>query len=295
MKQSLKHLPKSKQQELQKIIAAIKKTSNDVQKIILFGSYARGNYKEKKDIKPEARTGHVSDYDILVVTGSKKTVDLFVFCDDVEKIRLSAPVRIIADDIESLNISLAKGQYLYTDIKKEGIILYDTGKYKLANKRRLKPKEKQRIARDYFNHWFEIAKGFLIHFKFNLELSTKKQRYLSQKYLNLAAFHLHQAAEHSYKTISLVYTSYNPREHYLAALRHDTVKFNRELLTIFLTTTEKEKDRFKLLDYAYIGGRYDPNYRISRQDLLILVKDVKKLLKVTKIICQKKIKSFVTK
>jgi hypothetical protein len=56
--------------------------------------------------------------------------------------------------------------------------------------------------------------------------------------------------------------------------------------------TQKEKDRFKLLEYAYIGGRYDPSYRISKEDLEILAKDVQKLLKLTKEICEKKIQSF---
>jgi hypothetical protein len=47
-----------------------------------------------------------------------------------------------------------------------------------------------------------------------------------------------------------------------------------------------------LLDYAYIGGRYDANYRISKEDLEILVIDVKKLLKLTEEVCKKKIQSF---
>jgi len=52
MKKSLKYLPENKQEELQKIVAAIQKSCKDVEKIILFGSYARGDYKEKKDLKP---------------------------------------------------------------------------------------------------------------------------------------------------------------------------------------------------------------------------------------------------
>ena len=51
MKKSLKYLPQNKQDELQKIVLAIQKSCKDVEKIILFGSYARGDYKEKKDLK----------------------------------------------------------------------------------------------------------------------------------------------------------------------------------------------------------------------------------------------------
>jgi predicted nucleotidyltransferase len=162
MKKSLKHLPQNKQEELNKIVAAIQKTCKDVEKIILFGSYARGDYKEKKDLKPQQKTGHISDYDVLVVTEKKKSTDNFVSWSGAEKLKLSAPVRVIAHDIESLNIGLAEGQYLLTDIKKEGVYLYDSKKYKLANKRKLKPKEKQRIAKDYFEHWFKSAKEFFV-------------------------------------------------------------------------------------------------------------------------------------
>lgn len=283
MKKSLKHLPQNKQEELNKIVAAIQKTCKDVEKIILFGSYARGDYKEKKDLKPQQKTGHISDYDVLVVTEKKKSTDDFVSWSGAEKLKLSAPVRVIAHDIESLNISLAEGQYLLTDIKKEGVYLYDSRKYKLANKRKLKPNEKQRIAQDYFDHWFERASNFLEKF----ELMFSKGKFTD------AAFDLHQVAESSYKTILLVFTNYNPQEHYLGILGRSTAKYHSELAILFPKKTQKEKDRFKLLDYAYIGGRYDPSYRILKEDLEILAKDVKKLLKITKEICKDKITDFI--
>ena len=57
MKKSLKHLSQNKQDELQKIVATIQKSCKDVEKIILFGSYARGDYKEKEELKaPSANT-----------------------------------------------------------------------------------------------------------------------------------------------------------------------------------------------------------------------------------------------
>lgn len=289
MKKSLKHLPEGKQEELQKIVAAIQKSCKDVEKIILFGSYARGDYKEKKDLKPQQKTGHISDYDILVVTEKKKSTDEFVSWSGAEKLKLSAPVRVIAHDIESLNISLAEGQYLFTDIKKEGIMLYDSKKYKLANKRKLKPEEKQRIAKDYFEHWFKKSRLFFRDYISNLEESSKDRSFLAQE-----AFHLHQAAEHSYKTILLVFTSYNPQEHYLGILGRTTSKYHTELVNLFPKKTQKERDRFKLLDYAYIGGRYDANYRISKEDLEILAKDVKKLMELTEEICEEKIVGFDT-
>jgi len=283
MKKSLKHLPQLKQDELSKIIEAIHKNCKDVEKIILFGSYARGDYKEAKDLKDDRRTGHISDYDILVVTEKKKSTDKFSSWNKTEKLKLTAPVRAIAHDIESLNINLAEGQYFFTDIKKEGISLFDSKKYKLANKRKLKPKEKQRIARDHFDEWFDSAKTFFYQYEsaFNIK-----------KYKN-AAFQLHQAVESSYKTILLVFTNYNPNEHFLWMLGQRSAKYHPDLKTLFPKKNQKDKDRFKLLDDAYIGGRYDPDFRISKGDLEILAKDVKKLLKLTEEICGQKIQSLI--
>jgi predicted nucleotidyltransferase len=284
MKSNLSHLPTSKEKELELITQTIRNSCDDVEKIILFGSYARGDYKEKKDLKKGMKSGHISDYDLLVVTQKKTTVDQFTFWKEGEKLNLSALVRIIACDIQNLNINLAEGQYLFTDIKKEGIILFDSKKYKLANKRRLKPEEKQRIARDYFEHWFKTSEMFFKGFKDDLKQSIKDKKYLSR-----AAFELHQSAEHSYKTILLVFTNYNPQEHYLAILGKMAAKHCPLISTLFPNKTQKDNDRFKLLEYAYIGGRYDPEYRISKEDLETLAIDVKKLLTVTKKLCEERI------
>lgn len=283
MKKSLKHLPEGKQEELQKIVAAIQKSCKDVEKIILFGSYARGDYKEAKDLKEGRRTGHISDYDVLVVTEKKKSTDKFASWNRTEKLKLTAPVRVIAHDIESLNINLAEGQYFFTDIKKEGITLFDSKKYKLANKRKLKPKEKQRIAQDHFDEWFRSAVDFFAAF----ELMMSRERYKN------AAFQLHQVAESCYKAILLVFTNYNPKEHFLWLLGQKTAKYHPDLKTLFPKKNQKDKDRFKLLDDAYIGGRYDPDFRISKRDLEILAKDVKKLLELTEEICEQKIQILI--
>ena len=75
MKESPKHLPQWKQNELVRIVEVIMNASvsGDVAMIILFGSYARGDYKEVGDLEPGRTSGHVSDYDILVVLRRRTT------------------------------------------------------------------------------------------------------------------------------------------------------------------------------------------------------------------------------
>lgn len=283
MRKTIEHLPKLKQDELAKIIATIRQNCTDVEKIILFGSYARGDYKEKKDLAENRKSGHVSDYDILVVTKDALTaLDTNLWHEIGEKCRnlkLSADPRILTHDIEELNNKLSVGQYFYSDIKEEGIVIFDAENFDFADRRNLSDDEIQKFRTEYFEHWFSKAEDFLDKFS----LMFEKGKYSS------AAFDLHQTAEHCYKTILLVFTLYNPNEHFLAILGKECEEYFPELRLLFIRETEEQKDRFKLLEYAYIGGRYDPKYRISKEDLEILASDVKKLLKITEDLCFKKI------
>ena len=290
MNNSLKHLPQRKLDELTKIISTIRDNCKDVEKIILFGSYARGDYKEKKDLAENRKSGHVSDYDILVVTKDALTaLDTNLWHEIGEKCRnlkLSADPRILTHDIEELNNKLSVGQYFYSDIKIEGIVIFDAENFDFVDRRNLSDEEIRKLRTEYFEHWFGLAEGFFEHFEIDF---TKIDPTKHTRANGLAAFHLHQSAEHAYKTILLVFTLYNPNEHFLSILGKECEEYFPELRQLFTRETEEQKDRFKLLEYAYIGGRYDPKYRISKEDLGTLASDVKKLLEITKDKCSGKI------
>lgn len=286
MKSSLAHLPKNKQDELQNIATIIRDNCSDVEKIILYGSYARGTYKEIKDLHPQRKSGHVSDYDILVVTAKKEVALDAALWSKISNIcknlNLSASPRIITHDIVALNIKLAEGQYFFSDVKKDGIAIFDLGKFELEEERILTSKERQRIAQDHFDEWFKSSESFFRMHKFCMSENDNKR----------AAFCLHQAAESAYKTVLLVFSNYNPNEHFLTLLGSQAERYHALLENIFSKQNQLEEDRFMLLEYAYIGGRYDPNYKVSKEDLEILAKDVKKLLDLTKRICEEKIEGF---
>jgi predicted nucleotidyltransferase/HEPN domain-containing protein len=287
MKNTIDHLPQFKQDELQAIVSLICEHCDDVEKIILFGSYARGKYKEEKDLKPNSRSGHVSDYDILVVTRKKEIALDSVLWSKISKqlrvIGFSAHPKIITHDIIELNKKLSEGQYFFSDITKEGILLFDTKKFELTHQKKLTKEQKQKIAQDHFDEWFTSATEFMDYYEIALE----------KKSLKKAAFFLHQSAESCYKTILLVFTNHAPREHFLEILEKEAEKHHIELKNIFSKPTKQYEDRFKLLEYAYIGGRYDSDYYISKDDLEILAVDISRLLELTKKICKKKIENFI--
>lgn len=293
MENSINHLPDVKRKELERIAAVIRKNCDNIEKIILFGSYARGNYKEAKDINPSSRTGHVSDYDILIITGKKEVALNSILWAGISKelqdLNLSAFPKILTHDIEELNKKLSEGQYFFSDIKKEGIVLFDTGNFELAEEKKLTAEERQQIAQKHFDYWFKKAERFFGDYSSNLNNFDINQ---DNSFLTQAAFHLHQVAESCYKATLLVFTNYTPREHFLEVLGKESEKCSVEFGNIFSKAIKQDEDRFNLLEYAYIGGRYDPDYYISKEDLKILEVSVQKLLKLTAESCKQKISSL---
>ena len=285
-----KNFPPAKKKELAQIVKIIRAQEKDVAMIILFGSYSRGDYKEEKDLKPQRWSGHVSDYDILVVTAKYETVKNQRKWGEIQNKllaeNLTATPRIIAHDITEINAMLSVDQYFFHDIKEEGVLLFNSGKLQLSEAKKLTEKEQKTIARAHFNDRFKKAKNAFSVF----------ENCFRVKDYNWSAFMLHQAAEGCYKTILLVFTNYCPDEHYLSRLSLRTAKYIPEIVDIF----KGEASRFHLLDKAYIGARYIPSskpfkypppyvFDINKEDLKILAPRIKKLLALTKTFCQKKI------
>ena len=127
MKTDVSSLPSNKQAELSKITAVIKSIT-DIEMVILFGSYARGDWVEEKD--EEGRYRYQSDFDLLVIVGNKNERAQSKYEHEIQSLlekerSIKTPVSIIVHDIEFVNKRLKKAQYFFTDIKREGIILYD--------------------------------------------------------------------------------------------------------------------------------------------------------------------------
>lgn len=86
-------------------------------------------------------------------------------------------------DIQEISIKLAEGQYFYTEVKKEGCLLYDAKTSSFAEKRELTPAEDQRIAQYYFDHWYGVSRGSYRLYQQAIDIDEFKE----------AAFNLHQA------------------------------------------------------------------------------------------------------
>jgi uncharacterized protein len=286
MKRSLAHLPKHKQQELIEVTSIIK-VNPGVEMIILFGSYARGDWVE--DIYTE---GHItyeykSDFDILVIVKNRQYARRIMTWDKMESaINNSRTIKtwatVIVHDIAEVNKALLRGRYFFTDIKKEGVLLYDSKRYKLEKAQKLSPEERKQTAQEDFKNWFITAKKFLAGFNF----------YFGRRDYNIAAFMLHQATERFYTATLLVFTHYKPKEHDIKTLGKQVSNLDPRFLPIFPRKTSEERRLFELLRKAYTEARYNRNYKITKKELEYLAERAKKLQKLTKEICKERIESY---
>jgi HEPN domain-containing protein len=289
MKKSLAHLPLYKKQELKRLKSIILEKAPQTQFIILFGSHARGDWVDDEYTEDHITYSYKSDFDILVITDDKKTCQNESLWAQIESEYYGAfysrrtPVEdIISHHIQEVNIKLREGHYFFSDIKKEGVLLYDSGNYKLERRRKIDSARRLEIAQEDFEQWFESAKGFLKGFNF----------YLGEKDYKLAAFELHQATERFYTAYILVASGYKPKTHNINKLGKVAARYCPEYMKIFPRQTDEEERLFKLLKNAYIDARYKKDYKITRDELTYLASRVEKLRDLVEKTCKAKIESL---
>lgn len=296
MKTSLDHLPESKRRELSRVVeilfaefeAAITggtmthKRQGQILKIILFGSYARGDWVD------DSVGGYVSDYDLLVVVNYEQLTEVVDYWAKAEdhllreyaiSHRLSAPVNFIVHSLADVNKRLRLGRYFFTDIVRDGIALYETPGHPFDQPKKLKPDEALREAKAYFEEWYPSAEyaATLAGYSF-----TDGQ----PKY---AAFMLHQATERYYHCFLLVMTLYSPKSHKLNFLRSQAEQLDSPLTAVWPRSTKFEQRCFELLRRAYVEARYSPHYTITAEELAWLGERITHLQAAVKQSCEERI------
>jgi predicted nucleotidyltransferase/HEPN domain-containing protein len=284
MKSSLTHLPKVNQEQILQIVEMIKEVIAP-EKIILFGSYAKGKQVEHKyQTKDGTTLEYISDYDILIVLKEipEKLFNLeSAIINKTQK--YNAPVNLEIHEIDYINKGLEIGEYFFVDIIKEGILLHDNGSLQFAKPRELTSLERKEKALRYFNTWFPQVNEFIVGCKFHMQRNN----------LKIAVFELHQAAESLYYSVLLIYTDYKPKLHNLWKLRKKTKPFSEELFLIFNAEMDKyDKHLFDLLKRGYIDARYREDYVITENELKNLVDKVSLMVPIVERICKEKIALF---
>jgi predicted nucleotidyltransferase/HEPN domain-containing protein len=276
MKTSLDHLPESTQRKLT-ALADLIRAEAEVEMIILFGSFARGDAVE------DPVGGYFSDLDVLVIVKMPGMVDKLDVWSTIEgrahPITEPASLSLRVHDIKDVNEQLQKGYYFFSDIKKEGISIHDSGQFHLAEANDPTPAERKTLAQTWLVEWFHSA----VHCYETHERGVSKDRYKE------AAVLLHQATERFYRCALLVLTAYEPRVHSLDDLGRRTGDLHPALRNVFPRGTPEDDRRFQILEHAYVDVRHDPKLAITHEDLKAIAVHVRELACRVEMVCRERI------
>ena len=290
MKKSIAFLPKKNREDLKYLVELILDKIPVCEMIILYGSYARGtyvSYDEREEFG--IPTSFKSDYDILVINSAwsydkieNKLASVRNIYDKRGDHRYRVPVQFIHDSIKKVNEDLKYSRYFYTELKRDGIMLYNRGKNKLARRKPLKFGEIKKQGEEYFGEKYAKARLFMEQAVFMYD----KEEYV------MSSFNLHQACENLFNAIMLTFTLKNDKEHNLEELFKASRGYAPELIRVFPVGNEEEERLFKILVCSYIEARYNPEFKVSREDVEDLMVKVEKYEEVTKQVCERRIKEY---
>lgn len=299
MKRGLDHLPAGKQRELAYVVEVVRQgfaeaisrrtqprfRAGKLLKIILFGSYARGDWVED----PVGR--YYSDYDLLIVVNHEDLTDVAEFWAKTEARLLAdltagqalrTPVSLIYHSLDDVNEKLQLGRYFFTDILRDGISLFEEPGFPFVESQPLTSEQALRETQEYFDEWFESARR-------RLEIATED---LAKGYLKEAAFDFHQSAERLYHCLFLVRTLYSPKTHDLNRLRDLAEELEPALKQVWPRATRLEKRCYALLREAYVKARYSRSYVITSEQLDWIAQRVALLQTLVREACDRRIETL---
>ena len=301
MRTDLDHLPAAKQRELERVVRLLFeefeearalatqewKKKGRILKIILYGSYARGNWVDE----PHTAKGYQSDYDLLIIVNDQRLTDRVHYWARAEERlnrelaitkTLKTPVNFIVHTLHEVNDGLAHGRFFFMDVARDGIALYQSDDSELAEPKPKTPAQALAMAKEYYEEWFPSAARFKKASEFLANEQGPRE----------AAFNLHQAAERLYHTVLLVCTFYTPHVHNLGFLRTQAERLDRRLASVWPKDSRKDRAMFEKLKDAYVKARYSKHYRISADELAWLSERVEELGRVVQAICMERIDSL---
>ncbi len=299
MRADLDHLPHRQQHELERIRttlltefeAAIHSGGGGTQswrrdgkvlKIILFGSYARTDWVDEPD------NGYMSDFDLLVIVSHEKLTNVHDYWFVAEDRILRDPgigrtVNVIVHTMTEVNQALGRGEYFWTDIIRDGIVLYELPGYPFARPQPMTTRDAVEMAERYFDKFSRSTREWLDLADYAI---SKGQ---SGDWPRKAAFNLHQAVETAYICVLLVHTFYFPRSHNIKFLRSLGEDVDQHLAAAWPREERPDRRRFEMLKRAYVDARYGDQYDISREDLEALAKSVKALATLVTSVCEERL------
>lgn len=302
MKTSLDHLPAVQQRELEEITATLLREfdaaiaggtqpwrrGGKVLKIILFGSYARGDFVD------EPQNGYQSDFDLMIVVSDEKLTDIADYWWEAEQKLLRSPTigrtfNLVVEDLDGVNQALEAGLYFYREIVQEGVALHEVPGHAFKPIKPLTADEAADLASLYFKKQNSSIKTSLVRAAQAIAMGQEDD--WPQK----AAFDLHQAVEAAYVAVLQVTGLYAPRSHNIKFLRGLAEAKDTRLTPAWPRETRAVRKPFEKLKRAYVDARYNQDsYLISTEELLDLKRTADGLHDLVRTVCEDRLAQMRT-
>lgn len=253
-------------------------------KLVLFGSFAKGTWFE------DSRSGRASDIDLLAIVSHEALTEMSAFWEEVEDRLFHDPaiqrdVSIIVHTLQDVNRQLKDGQYFFSEIISQGILLYeDPEPDRNGNPKNLlaKPTFPDRqtayeISNAYLGEWKAASEQALFLAKVSMDQGNEWNR--------RSAFQLHQAAECAYRMFLLTITLYIPGTHHLGKLRNLARTIDERLEEVWGPPQKPYRRYFELLRRAYVEARYSPAYETTKEILTWQAESIEKLIDLADKLC----------
>jgi HEPN domain-containing protein len=225
--------------------------------------------------------GYRSDFDLLIVVNNRKLTDFATYWYKAADRLLhdkgvTTPVGFIVHSRREVNTALREGQYFFSDIRNEGIVLYELDDEPLAEPKPRSKADEYRIAKEHYTDRLPFSTDLLDGFNLYFE----KQRFKH------AAFLLHQVIEHAYSALLLTLTNYGPPSHNLNFLRALAEGRDRRLAEAWPRDQQRYRAWFNTINEAYVKARYSKHFEITEEALLWLGERTAILHELVKTICE---------
>lgn len=177
------------------------------------------------------------------------------------------PVTVIVLHTAQFNNWLTEGHRFACTVMKIAVMLYDSNHTTLATPNTINEEAGKTIIQSYCTQGINKVNEFI----------AGADLYHIRKQNRMAAFMLHQAAEHALHTIFKKATGLHINTHNIDKLLRYCTMVNYKIPAIFPRENEADKRLFGLLQKAYIDTRYRDDFIISSSDVLSITERVRAL------------------
>lgn len=300
MKSNLDHLPERQQAELEAITGHLLRGFETaiaggtsawrrharIYKIILFGSYARGDFVD------EPENGYLSDFDILVVVSDEKLTDIADYWFETEQRIAHDPtigriVNLMVNDLTDINQGLDAGLYFFREVIEQGVVLYEIPGHAFSPLKPLTAQAALALGQRHYTKIFDTIDTSIETAAFQMSKGDVKD------WLHKAAFNLHQATEAAYIAVLLLAGFYAPRSHNIKFLRTLAETKAPGLTAVWPRETRALRKPFQKLKRAYVDARYNQDtYEITLDELAHLKATVESLITQVRAVCDARLEAL---